>query len=849
MKMILVRVVLAVAMLLLATVATAPVASAQTADSAVTVSGTDQFKDLKVTVSQTKNLINQTVGISWTGGVQTVGGVTNPTNFLQIMQCWGGDSGPDRRQCQFGATGQTAGIASRQITSGLPVDPLEKDPLELNTRINNVPFWPAGQPAPPALIELRIDPFLDAQTTNEIPVARTRPGPGGTGEEFFEVQTQRQSAGFDCGAPVTVGATVTGKSCWLVIVPRGGTEVDGTTTNTLVSSPLSQTNWNRRIQISLEFLPATQSCPIGAAERPVLGHEPAVDAVGRWQRALCAGGGTVFSYTQITDDVARRRLMESSSPGLVVMNNPVPPDQVLPDRPLVYAPVALSGLAIAFNVERQNFLGVTGQDGERFKEMNLTPRLVAKLLTQSYRGSVAGSRFDTNYLGGNPESLTRDPEFLKYNPDYRDRDLKTKSTQPIVQLGTADNTALLWSWVYGDAEARAFLAGTKDESGMAVNVNPANKGLDTPPSTYPRNDQSCYKTTLLGSRDNVPVQVCTSDLYPFVNDTHEAGRAAGRGINLTRAPETVDPFGVVKYSKPSPETPGSRSVLAVVDTATAERYGMATAKLRLASPELGAERPFVAPTTVSMLAGLAAMKPSGVPGVLTPDPLTTNSAAYPLTALSHAVTAPALLDKAAGKDYGTFLRYAADKGQELGIGPGQLPFGYVPLPESLRAQTRAAAATIEAQAGIRVSNTTPDETTSGITASPRITTPGTTTPGTVGGPTSAGSGNGTTPTPTATGVTPIPGAGPAAGAAENRAGQPRAAVRPTPALPAPAVGALLVALLVCGGAAAALAPAAHYAGVTRRTETDEGGDATGRTAPRSRLSRLTVRPALFARRR
>jgi hypothetical protein len=99
------------------------------------------------------------------------------------------------------------------------------------------------------------------------------------------------------------------------------------------------------------------------------------------------------------------------------------------------------------------------------------------------------------------------------------------------------------------------------------------------------------------------------------------------------------------------------------------------------------------------------MKPSAVAGVLAPDPATTDPAAYPLTALSYAVTAPSGLDPAAGRDYPAFLRYAADTGQEPGGAPGQLPLGMAPLPDALKAQTAAAAATIEAQSGEPVTTT------------------------------------------------------------------------------------------------------------------------------------------------
>ncbi len=97
--------------------------------------------------------------------------------------------------------------------------------------------------------------------------------------------------------------------------------------------------------------------------------------------------------------------------------------------------------------------------------------------------------------------------------------------------------------------------------------------------------------------------------------------------------------------------------------ATAVRYGLPTAQL------LNAAGKFVAPNTASLLAGEAAMKSSTVPGVLESNSGATDPAAYPLTALSYAVTAPSALDTAAGKDYAAFIRYAAGPGQQPGVQP------------------------------------------------------------------------------------------------------------------------------------------------------------------------------------
>jgi hypothetical protein len=94
--------------------------------------------------------------------------------------------------------------------------------------------------------------------------------------------------------------------------------------------------------------------------------------------------------------------------------------------------------------------------------MKLTPRLVAKLLTQSYRGSVVGH---PDYLSHNPTGLTVDPGFLKLNPDYKGFAAHFQPPDALVQLGSSDLISLLWSWVIADPDARDFLAGKPDKYG------------------------------------------------------------------------------------------------------------------------------------------------------------------------------------------------------------------------------------------------------------------------------------------------------------------------------------------------------------------------------------------------
>ncbi|HEY6423398.1 MAG TPA: hypothetical protein VIY28_09180, partial [Pseudonocardiaceae bacterium] len=193
---------------------------------------------------------------------------------------------------------------------------------------------------------------------------------------------------------------------------------------------------------------------------------------------------------------------------------------------------------------------------------------------------------------------------------------------------------------------------------------------------------------------------CTLDSHPFTNDMHDAGRSASRGD--TQARIVVNDGGTLVPKKAERQVPGDRELLAVVDAATAIRYGLPTASLRNVAGQ------FVAPTSASLLAGEAAMKPSPVADVLASDVTgASDPALYPLTALSYAATAPSALDTAAGKDYAAFLRYAVGPGQQPGLSAGQLPLGLAPLPDALKAQTTAAAATIEAQAGKTTPSSTP----------------------------------------------------------------------------------------------------------------------------------------------
>ncbi|MDQ2790434.1 MAG: hypothetical protein M3Y73_12240 [Actinomycetota bacterium] len=801
---------------LISVVSGTPPAAAEGApsDTAVTKSGTDEFANLQVTVSQTQNLINQTVRVSWTGAAKRPGSPLL-TDFLQIMQCWGDNpAGPDRTQCEFGATKPFGGDSAGRtipVPGSDDADPAETLAQLPNGQTSFVPFWPAGRGQMPTVAApLPTNEFFDSQITNEMPQVFN--GADGSGYVNFEIQTVRQNAGLGCGDPVQVNGTISGRSCWLVVVPRGTTEVNGSDVSNkgLLSSALSPTNFSKGIAIPLGFRPQGQPCPLGAPERRLSGHELPVDAVSSWQPALCLNGGASYSFTQLNDDAVRGQLLTATDPGLAMMSNPVPPDQLPPDRPLVYAPVALSGLTFAFNIVKNPSPPLPPTDarnagiGQPFTEMTLTPRLVAKLLTQSYRGAVvqlpAGQLPDPKAPPPLPSTnswgLTNDPEFLKLNSEYSDLLRANLSVDVLVQLGTSDLIGMLWDWVLADTDARAFLNGTKDPWGMVVNE--ANKNLLPPLDAYPRNDQGCQTVSVNDFQFNTGKKVapfCTGDAHQFADDMHQAGRAASRGDPLARDGQngTVGADGSVSYPK-APREGTTAALIAVVDAATAVRYGLPTAKLRNAAGQ------DVAPDTAGLLAGEAAMKPSGVPGVLQPDPATKDPLAYPLTTLSYAATSTPALTPDEGRDYATFLRYAVGVGQQSGQQPGQLPLGYVPLPDRLRQQALATATIIATQAGKSTRAPAPPFAAS----NPGVTTPNLSGPA---APNTSPSG-GTSPNLAPASASGSPGAASSPTSVSGTTPGPTtvATTRRTPALPAPAVGALILTILICGALAATSAP-------------------------------------------
>jgi hypothetical protein len=723
--------------------ASAPALADTVAGSAVTVSADQQDRDidsapmpeLEVTVSQTKDLLSQGIRISWTGGIRSdiPTSATGGANFLQIAQCWGadGDSEPDRTKCQYGGFGTPGAIRYSQTDDDSTVAEEDREHTAFSTgpfasTFTGIPFQAAtgewvrsvenGKRIPD--VDPAVNQFFTKLSTNEVAWAGT--SADGSGSTTFEVQTATESPGLGCGSPLNNAAGgVKGSSCWLVVIPRGAADVGQ---QFVVNSGLSWDVWKHRLAVKLDFQPIGVRCVIGAAERQLSGSELIGDAVRSWQPELCgADDGAAYSLINQTESDAVLAANGTLQAPLALTTKPLRAPEVVDE--LAYAPVALTGLAISFAIDRQpsarEGTPQSAKDAARlpFTQLNLTPRLVAKLLTYSYLDSLppGADRSGVGYVdqanpGSNARNLTSDPEFLAINdPEWAHQAITAPSVADVLTpLGRLDGAWIIWNYVVSDPTALAFLAGEPDEWGMFVNpwssttAGEKNNQIaqSYPMDQFPRADP-IEQPKVDGPDGAAAVNLVTWRPYTSSLDASANYTLRGDGLVLGSWDLTATP---PKYGKAARQVPGQQTVLGLTDTSAAAKYQVYTAALRNPAGQ------FVAPTSESLAAAASAMIPDGAqPQVVAFDPASAEAAAapaaYPLAMPVYAAVNPAMKDdddgkagdKGAGelrKDYATFIQYAVGPGQEPGTGAGQLPEGYAPLPQAWRDQAVAAANTI-----------------------------------------------------------------------------------------------------------------------------------------------------------
>ena len=88
-----------------------------------------------------------------------------------------------------------------------------------------------------------------------------------------------------------------------------------------------------------------------------------------------------------------------------------------------------------------------------------------------------------------------------------------------------------------------------------------------------------------------------------------------------------------------------------------------------------------------------------------------NKAAYPLTMVVYALVPIAGVDHSKAAKIARWLNYVTGPGQTKGELPGELPFGYLPLPATMRAQAQHVATEVLNQSGTTATPTpTPTDT-------------------------------------------------------------------------------------------------------------------------------------------
>ncbi|HEY4752067.1 MAG TPA: hypothetical protein VIH37_02205, partial [Candidatus Limnocylindrales bacterium] len=256
-------------------------------------------------------------------------------------------------------------------------------------------------------------------------------------------------------------------TCWLVIVPRG---FAGENSGDLINaSALTPSRWAQRLQVKLGFADVAPTCPGGQARTIALGGEVLGSAMASWIPAICATDKVALGFSQLAESTARAQYSTGSA-NFIFTSQPV--DDSGGATSTRYAPVALAGTVVAVRM----FPVIAGQaNPPMLSDIKLNARLVAKLLTQSYSQSV--DNFPATRVGDNAPwvndelaSLTADPEFLALNPGiaqyFRDNgDL-------IVAINPSDAVSVLWQWITGDPEARAFLDGCPDDASGGSVINP-----------------------------------------------------------------------------------------------------------------------------------------------------------------------------------------------------------------------------------------------------------------------------------------------------------------------------------------------------------------------------------------
>lgn len=659
-----------------------------------------------VTVSQTSDLLRQRVKVSWSGFRPTRG----EAYPVAIMQCWGEATAVTPQRCWSSGRG----MEPATFTDNTPWDPVVfgdfGDPganlstvMSFTTREGTRYSWDqvSTNPAtgfpdawPDGSVKAGAPPDLSVDTNNFIqpPTLRGETRAGGTGAVDIELLPSEQLPSIGCSDT---------NACSLVVVPIGDPHClppdqlpleewaaacePNADASSFRDAPTwkTPTNWERRFVFPLSFRKSPAVC--AADNRPetgVTGSPYLGQLMASWRPKFCLDTGLFkLGYTSLGEGDARRQfttnLTERRADGVnAVLTSRSP--ETSATNPVVYAPIATTGFTVGFVLD--NF------EGAEVTTLNLTPRLLLKMLTQSYTAMAPG--IETHpAISGNPVWWGDDPELEQANPGLRiggsDR---FSSTFPLLVQGDLDLTHALTSYIVADPAARAWLGGAPDEWGMVV--NPKFTAQQLPYSQIELRDDWRVPDNATSYRGQIWFNLTANQVSSIVG----AAVALVQSRPTATTNESID-NGKLVYKRPERQQTGRRSLIAITDAADSSVFGLRTAALRTPTGD------FVAPEREAMANALRATTLDEKTGMLAVDQSKLDGQGYPGTTVVYAGVPTSGLPQGEADNYATFLEYAADAGQRYGVEIGSLPRGYLTLSDPLREQTANAARAVREQKG------------------------------------------------------------------------------------------------------------------------------------------------------